>query len=74
MPAPARAAVPPPPRKPLLEWIETDDGDAPDNDIPACSPAIRTLHARLVDRPASRDDAPFEPIAPPPSLALAPLG
>lgn len=70
-------AVPPPPRKTLLEWITDDDGEQPEHARPACSPAVSALHARLCigpDRDASRDEGPREPLAPPASFALTPLG
>lgn len=65
------SAVPPPPRKTLLEWIETDDGDTPGDTRPTCSDAQRALHAAITVGPVSGQR---EPLAPPQGLALAPLG
>ncbi len=66
----AVAAVPPPPRKTLLQWITDDDRDQPSDCRPACTPAISALHARI----GGREDGPRQPLAPPPQLALPPLG
>ena len=68
------AAVPAPLRKTLLEWIESDDGDTPEYAVPACSCMLQTFHYRLALPPAGGAGAPFEPLAPPAGLALAPLG
>ncbi len=67
-------AIPAPPRKTLLEWIDSDDSNEPDI-IPAtgtrASASMQLLHAAIVFAPK---DGPSEPLAPPPGLALAPLG
>ncbi len=63
--------VPPPPRKTLLEWIETDDGDTPSDIRPTCSDAQRVLHAAIAVGPVTGSR---EPLTPPAGLALAPLG
>ena len=60
----------PPPRKTLLQWITDDDRDQPSDCRPACTPAISALHARIGGEVA----VPREPLAPPPGLALPPLG
>lgn len=62
------ASVPVAPRRTLLEWIETDDGNA--NDLqPACSARLQALHAAI----AALDPA-GQRLQPPPGLRLAPLG
>ncbi|MDF0490412.1 hypothetical protein PX554_19980 [Sphingomonas sp. H39-1-10] len=69
-----RAAIPPEPRKSLLEWIESDDGDSTGSTPPACSRQAQSLHARILADPAhDRGETP-EPLAPPSGLRLAPLG
>lgn len=65
------SAVPPPPRKTLLEWIETDDGDTPGDTRPTCSDAQRVLHAAIAVAP---EGGQREHLTPPAGLALAPLG
>ncbi len=64
-------ALPPAPRKTLLEWIDQDDEDTANFDAPKCSAQDQALHARLI---APVDGAAPEPIAPPSGLLLAPLG
>lgn len=66
-----RPAVPPPPRKTLLEWITDNDGNQSDHARPVCSPAVGALHARIG---FIGDDSPREPLVPPAGLALPPLG
>lgn len=61
----------PPPRKTLLEWIESDHGDTPGTTLPARSAPLRALHDRLAAAPEEREP---EPLTPPPGLRLAPLG
>lgn len=63
-------AVPPPPRKTLLEWITDDDGNQLSDTRPVCSPAIGALHACI----GGSIEGQREPLAPPAGLALAPLG
>lgn len=65
------AAVPPAPRKTLLEWIDTDDGDTSGFTRPACSDAVQQLHAQLLSR---ADRGATEPLQPPSGMRLAPLG
>lgn len=69
-----QAAVPAAPRKTLLEWIEHDDGDTPAYGMPICSTALQALHAGIAIAPAGQGGNAFEPLSPPPGLALAPLG
>lgn len=69
-----RAAIPPTPRKSLTEWIETDDGDTDGFSLPPCSPQARLLHARIAQDPHDGPNAIREPLLPPLSLALPPLG
>jgi len=69
-----RAAIPAAPRKTLLQWIEFDDGDTPDFSPPACDARIQALHARILIDPESRTDQGPEPLEPPPSLRLPPIG
>lgn len=64
------AGIPAVLRKPLLEWIESDDGNSPTPAQPVISARLAELHATVVT-PA--DDL-REPITPPPGLRLAPLG
>lgn len=68
------AAIPAAPRKTLLQWIEFDDGDTTDFAPPACEARIQSLHARILIDPQSRTDQGPEPLEPPPSLCLPPLG
>ncbi|WP_083554578.1 hypothetical protein [Novosphingobium sp. NDB2Meth1] len=63
--------VPPPPRKTLLEWIETDDGDTSGDARPVCSASQQALHANLAGAP---EGSGHEPLTPPAGLFLAPLG
>lgn len=66
------AAMPPAPRKTLLDWIDLDDGDTSDFAPPACSASLAELHGRVVLSPG--DGIAAEPLPPPPGLRLAPLG
>ena len=66
------AAIPAAPRKTLLEWIETDNGDEAISTPPACSAKVQAFHAQIAvitNMAGAR-----EPLAPPPGLHLAPLG
>lgn len=69
-----RAAIPAAPRKTLLQWIEFDDGDTIDFTPPACDARIQALHARTLLDPENRTGEGPEPLEPPPSLRLPPLG
>ena len=74
MPRRKSTAIPSSPRKTLLQWIESDDGDTTDFTPPACDARIQALHARLLlDPEGSSGEAP-EPLEPPPGLGLPPLG
>lgn len=70
-PAP-RAAIPPAPRKTLLEWIDIDDGHTTGTTQPACSAKVQALHAQILA--PCRSIGFTEPLEPPPGLRLAPLG
>ncbi|MBC2668743.1 hypothetical protein ACFOON_15255 [Novosphingobium piscinae] len=63
--------IPAPPRKTLLEWIEADDADTPDDAAPVCTASQQRLYAAVASTP-EQDNR--EPLAPPPGLALALLG
>lgn len=67
------AAIPPAPRKSLLEWI-SDDGHTPGTQLPACSIKAQALHARVATNPALAGHGICEPIPAPKGLALPPLG
>lgn len=74
MAAQAITAVPTPSRKTLLEWIDTDEGD--EISFAQISGSVhwtrqQRFHAEFAFAP---DDGAGEPLAPPPGLALAPLG
>jgi hypothetical protein len=74
MPRHPRAAIPAAPRMTLLQWIEHDDGNTIASTQPACKTQVQDFHARIALAPQDgRRDA-AEPLAPPPGLALAPLG
>lgn len=64
--------IAPPPRKTLLEWIETDASDPAYDGCPSCSPKLTALHHAIVAQP-ERGEA-REPLTPPRGLSLAPLG
>lgn len=68
------AAIPPAPRKTLLEWIDIDDGDTTGTTQPACSTEVRALHANLLVALSHEARGQPEPLEPPPGLRLAPLG
>jgi hypothetical protein len=65
-------AIPAAPRKTLLEWIESNDGDTTSGLPPSCSKPDQALHARICSGFAVRPTD--EPLQPPPGLRLAPLG
>ncbi|RSV44385.1 hypothetical protein CA234_02930 [Sphingomonas sp. ABOLE] len=64
--------IAPPPRKTLLEWIETDASDPAYDGRPSCSPKLTALHHAVVIQPTHGEAR--EPLTPPQGLALAPLG
>lgn len=68
------AAIPPAPRKTLMEWIESDNGDTTGFTRPACSRQATALHARIAQDPGVGNTEDLEPLAPPSGLRLAPLG
>lgn len=72
-PAP-RAAIPPAPRKTLLEWIDIDDGHTTGTTQPACSAKVQALHAQILLPAGGRGQGYAEPLEPPSGLRLAPLG
>lgn len=72
-PAPA-AAIPPAPRKTLLNWIDIDDGHTHSTVQPNCSAEVRALHAAIALAPEDASRGRPEPLQPPPGLRLAPLG
>lgn len=74
MPSRARAAIPPAPRKTLLEWIDLDDGHTTGTTQPTCSAELRALHASILITSSYETRGQPEPIEPPPGLRLAPLG
>ncbi|MGD9811749.1 MAG: hypothetical protein AB7U35_10520 [Sphingobium sp.] len=74
MPRCKHTAIPPAPRKTLLEWIEHDDGNTTGITPPACSNRDKALHARILLDPRDSKNEAREPIPPPSSLRLAPLG
>ena len=67
------AAIPPTPRKTLLEWIESDDGDT-NLTHPVCSTQVQALHARILHDPRGHAGDAAVPLEPPPGLRLAPIG
>jgi hypothetical protein len=68
------AAIPPAPRKTLLDWVEFNDGDTTDFVLPACGDQAQAFHARIVlDADDSGRGSP-EPLASPPGLRLPPMG
>lgn len=74
MPRPTTAAIPAAPRKTLLDWIKTDDGDKTGLNRPACSRQAQALHARLHLDTQADSEASLGPLQPPAGLQLAPLG
>lgn len=74
MPRSKSAAIPAAPRKTLLDWIETNDGDQPGLNRPACSRQAQALHARLNLDAQEDSEASLGPLQPPAGLHLAPLG
>lgn len=72
MASPVRAAIPSPPRKTLLNWIDHDEGSTPGTTKPVCSADLQALHAQVLLSPG--DNRRIEPLQPPPGLHLAPLG
>ena len=68
------ALIPAAPRKTLLEWIESDDGNPSTLNRPVCTARIQALHARIVLHPNDAEDDRSEPFQPPPGLRLPPLG
>lgn len=73
MPPQESAAIPAAPRKTLLEWIETDDGDKTSTQ-PDGTPQAQAFHARIFIAPGDGSGNPAERIQPPAGLQLAPLG
>ncbi|RIA46427.1 hypothetical protein DFR49_0969 [Hephaestia caeni] len=74
MPRGKSTTIPAAPRKPLIEWIENDDGNTPGFTRPACSNQVDAFHARIfLDPEGGRSEAPV-PLQPPSSLRLPPLG
>lgn len=71
---PRAAAVPPAPRKTLLEWIDHDNGDTTGTTQPTCSAEVQALHARILVAAGHEARGQSEPLEPPPGLHLAPLG
>lgn len=67
------AAIPPAPRKTLLQWIEDDDGEASLSAAPVCSAQAQSLHARLFLEPAEEKGA-TDWLQPAAGLRLPPLG
>ncbi|QOT74546.1 hypothetical protein H5V43_22005 (plasmid) [Sphingobium fuliginis] len=74
MPRRKGAAIPAAPRKTLLEWIETDDGDTSGPPHPPCTEQTQAIHRRLLLDPQSRQNETAEPLIPPVGLRLPPLG
>ena len=74
MAAAPRAAIPPAPRKTLLEWIDHDDGDTTDTTAPVCSADLQALHTALFVPLGHEGRGQPEALEPPPGLRLAPLG
>lgn len=68
------AAIPAVPRRTLLEWIETDNGDTSISTRPVCSAQAQALHARIAANPSRDGERSAEPITPPAGLSLPPLG
>lgn len=66
------SGIAPPPRKTLLEWIETDASDPAYDARPSCSPKLAALHHAVGIQPAHGEAR--DPLPAPQSLALAPLG
>jgi hypothetical protein len=66
------AAMPPAPRKTLLEWIDQDDASINGCTQPACSDQVQALHAKVCEGPRDAGDGSL--LEPPPGLRLAPLG
>ncbi len=74
MPRRTDAAIPPAPRKTLLDWVEFNDGDTTGFALPACGDQAQTFHARIVlDSDDGKHRAP-EPLASPSGLRLPPMG
>lgn len=67
------AAIPPAPRKTLLEWIELDDGDTTSPTEPVRSAQARAFHRGIFLDATSGKGETHEPL-PPSGLLLAPLG
>ncbi len=74
MPRRKSAAIPPAPRKTLLEWIEFDDGDTTGSSLPARTQQARALHAQILPNGANNKNEATEPLQPPSGLRLVPLG
>lgn len=68
------AAIPAAPRKTLLQWIGSDHDDTTDFSPPACNAKIQALHARMLADPKETSEGRPEPLEPPRSLGLPPLG
>lgn len=68
------AAIPPPPRKTLLEWIELDDGNTTSTGQPRCSGEEQTFHRQIFVHATHGGGEDPEPIYPPRGLRLPPLG
>lgn len=74
MSAAPRIAIPPAPRKTLLDWIDHDDGYTSGTTQPACSADLQALHAQILPPTGGGRRVHAEPLEPPPGLRLAPLG
>ena len=69
-----RGAIPAAPRKTLLEWIESDDGDTSICTRPVCTDQVQALHARIAFDPAREGRGWNEALSLPVGLRLPPLG
>jgi len=74
MPRRKSAAIPPAPRKSLLEWIDLDDGNTTGSPLPARSQQAQAFHAQILLIAANQKGDDPEPLQPPSGLRLAPLG
>lgn len=74
MAPPKNEIIPPAPRKSLLEWIETDDGDTTEFAPPPCSQQAAALHAQIVRGLQGAGGREHETLSAPRGLVLPPLG
>lgn len=74
MPRSRSPAIPPAPRKTLLEWIESDDGHTADIAPPACSKQAKAIHAQVLRGLQGGQGGGFEALNAPAGLPLPPLG